>query len=165
MRVTEGEAAIYLSKGALPTAASNDFESMRPGNDGFIVKGREFAPGQNWYLAVVAAGTGASWEIVTGDVYVEDLGILQFTDSNSNGVFDAGEPILPSGSSEKPIGPEGARFYRGDVPSGTPAWALYTPGRSGDILVNKGGVPFSDRNTDYQRLRSGALLLVPPLSW
>ena len=162
MRVTSGEADMYLAKGFLPSSTDNDFASDRIGNDGFVVRGIDFDPGQTWYLAVEAKAAGASWEIVTGDVYVEDLGILQYTDANANNAYDQGEEILPSGSSEKPIGPEGARFYRGAVPAGTPAWALYTPGRSGDILVNKGGVPASVRTTDYQRRRAGAILLVPP---
>ena len=158
--VSSGEADVYLKQSSPPTTENFDFKSEQEGDDGFVISPADFSAGQTWYYLVVSSGN-ASWDLVTGDVYVEDLGPLNFTDDNSNGTYDLGEAVLPSGSDSLEIGPEGTRFFRSAIPPGTLAWQLTTTAGDLPIAVKTGSVPFHDTIARHDK-RGSNLLLVPP---
>jgi len=166
LKVTSGEANIYLSKEdrPMPTENGNERFSARVGNDGWVVRADEYTAGETWFLLVDVPSGTANCELLTGEVYVQDLGELQFTDNNGNEAYDEGEPIIESGSDPVTIGPEGAYYFKGSVPAGTPAWRLWTNDGNADqtIAVRTGSVPFLSASRYYNKRRDGALLLVPP---
>jgi hypothetical protein len=81
LTVASGEAALYLSKTALPTTSSSTHSSVQAGSDGLVLRDDQFAASEEWYLMVFAQ-EGAHWSIVSGKPYVHDLGALPYTDAN-----------------------------------------------------------------------------------
>lgn len=161
LRVTSGEANIAIERDQIPTLAENFLSSENAGDDGWVINARDFSAGQTWFIKVISSGN-ASWELVSGEVFVENLSSLNFTDSNSNGVYDLDEEALPSGSGDVEIGPEGNRYFQVSIPTGTPAWALYLNGQEKDISVRQGGIPFTEGFEQFNKQGEGALLVVPP---
>src|SRR5688572_25416986 len=100
LKVFEGEAHLYLSRGTLPTATQADFRSERAGSDGFVLSSTQFAPNEVWYV-LVRASANSRWTLVSGAPYVQDLGMVMPDDS--------------SGSGEVIMGPEGMRFFSAQV--------------------------------------------------
>ena len=104
LTVTSGEAHVYLRETHLPTTGSNFVESELTGSDGWVLRPDRFAAAEEWFI-LVRATTTASWSLVTGEVYVQDLGALGYTDTNSNSQYDIGEAITPAKeTSSRPIG-------------------------------------------------------------
>ncbi len=118
-----------------------------------------FTAGDVWYV-LVDVTSPATWRLYSGDVFVQDMGTLQYTDTNGNSAYTIGEPVLPSGSGTVAIGPEGMRFFTGAAPSGTPAWSLWLNGSNRDLAVRQGAVPFHE-NGPHDHVQPGAMLLVP----
>ena len=144
LRVEEGEAHLYLKRGAVPTATVADFKSELAGSDGFVLSSTQFAPNEVWYILVrVMANT--SWSLVSGAPYVQDLGTVAADDTSSSG--------------EVVIGPEGMRFFSTRAPTDMLAWRLWLEGGTNTILVRKTGVPLANRNELSQK---GQALVVPP---
>ncbi|MFZ4484817.1 MAG: Calx-beta domain-containing protein, partial [Chthoniobacterales bacterium] len=159
LRVTAGEANLYASRNTLPLPESAERSSAQTGSDGWVLQPDEFTEGDTWYFLVDITAT-ATWRFYTGDVFIQNMGTLQYTDTNANGAYNIGEPVLPSGSGAVDIGPEGMRFFTGQAPNGTPAWSLWLNGDTRPLAVKQGGVPFSSAGT-FDHQQNGAMLLVP----
>jgi large repetitive protein len=161
MALDGGEADLYMSLGSLPTTNSYQYRSKRVGADGFVLNKDQFAASQEWFL-LVDADPDRAWSIFSGRAFVQDLGLLPWTDSNASGTYDIGEAVQPSGSGPVSIEGEGMRFFKAAVPTGTPAWSLWLSGSTKDIAVKKSAVPFHTSQTYYDRKQSGQMLVVPP---
>ncbi|MBK8039226.1 MAG: hypothetical protein IPK22_19145 [Verrucomicrobiaceae bacterium] len=159
LQVTAGEADLHASQGSLPTPGSAALASGRTGSDGWVVSNDSFTAGAVWYVLVDVTNP-ATWRLYSGDVFVQDMGTLQYTDTNGNSAYTIGEPVLPSGSGTVAIGPEGMRFFTGASPSGTPAWSLWLNGDNRDLAVRQGAVPFHGSGP-RDHVQSGAMLMVP----
>jgi uncharacterized repeat protein (TIGR02543 family) len=146
LRVLNGDANLYLSRGALPTPALADFRSERSGSDGFVLNSAQFAPNESWYI-LVRASAGARWTLVSGAPYVQDLGLV--ANDNSSG----------SGSVE--IGPEGMRFFSTTAPANMLAWRLWLNGATNGIYLKRTSLPFPTAGNN-ELTANGALLVVPP---
>ena len=163
LTVIKGEAHLHLFRGAIPAGQLGVRSSVLPGSDGLILSKAEFSPGEDWYLLVQATGAANSWSLVTGEAYVRDLGSLPFTDSNSNGVYNIGEPSQNGGLSAQTMPPEGVLFYKVTLPPNVPAWSLWLTGGTQTIGVRKSLVPVLFTASQLvDRKQNGSLLLVPP---
>jgi hypothetical protein len=156
-----GEADLYGYRGLLPSTIGWQKRSANVGADGFVLNTAEFQAGQEWYL-MVYADAGTPWTFVTGRAFVQDMGALQWTDTNSSGTYDIGEPVIPSATGDLVIGGEGMRFYKATVPAGTSAWSLWLNGSDKDIAVRRSVVPFHTAPFLYDRKQTGQMLVVPP---
>lgn len=144
LAVTSGEADIYLKRGNLPTSSDYHFKSDRVGSDGFVLHTSQFAPAEDWFI-LLRATPGAQWRLVTGEVFVQNLGTLA--------------PDGSSGSGAITVGPEGMAHFRTTIPGGTLAWRLWLNGDSRNMLVRKADVPHP---LSYEVQQAGQMLLVPP---
>jgi large repetitive protein len=156
LKATVGDAGLYMKKDGLPivsgTTAVFDHQSNLAGDDGWVLPLSNTAgAGQIWYV-LVKPQAGASWNLFSGDIYVEDLGALAADGS--------------SGSGGKQIPAEGIRYFKTTIPSGTQAWRLWVQDATGtntlnqSVLVRKGLAP---NGSEYDRLSSGQMLVVPSL--
>lgn len=133
------------------------------GSDGLVLSSADFAPGENWFILVVATGASNTWSLVTGEPYVRDLGSLPFTDSNNDGSYTIGEASQNAGVSLAPMPPEGVVFYKVTLPQNVPAWSLWLNGGNQLIGVRKSRVPVLFATSAVaDRRQTGSLLLVPP---
>jgi hypothetical protein len=150
LRVTSGEADLYLRHGSAAQTNSYNHASLRVGSDGFVLaQANQFSPGQDWYLTVHAS-PGAQWTLLTGEAYVQALPNLA-ADASSSG----------SGT----IGPEGMRFFKTTMSAGTLGWRLWLNGLANQMLVHdtKAPLPIGSAGGGYYDWTSnGQLLLVPP---
>lgn len=163
LTVATGEADIYMYPTTVPqTTAYYYFKSERAGSDGIMLRSDQYSAAQDWYILVNVSAAGAQWSLFTGRAWVQDLGTLGWTDSNSNGAYDIGEASLPSGSGPVAVPVEGIRFFTTSIPTGTPAWSLWLNGDARDIAVRKASVPFHDSTSYYDRKQSGQMLVVAP---
>lgn len=153
LNVTSGSASIHLRFGSLPSVTANgtvisDHSSTQPGSNGFVLGTDQFAPAQDWYY-VVRASAGAQWNLVSGEAFVQDLGLLAEDASSGSG------PVV--------MGAEGVRYFRTTTPAGTLAWVLWLNGAVQDLYVRKNAVPTFANQSDYDLRRAGGhLLAVPP---
>ena len=145
LRVTNGEAEVSIRLGAIPTDAQFHKQSALPGDDGFVMHANEYSPTQEWFIRVKAS-VGATWELVTGEPFVQNLGTLAGGGASSSGVV--------------PIGPEGMRFFQTSVPANTQAWRLWLSGGMQDIQVRKDQIPHPD--LVWGERQAAQMLLVPP---
>ena len=143
LNVLAGEADVYMSQVSPPNIYSHSYGSQHVGSDGFVLAASEFEPGQNWYI-LVNASTNAQWNLVTGDIFVHDLGSLA-ADSSS--------------STNAPIGAEGMIFYKTTISSDTLAWQLWLNGALNAMFVKKSAAPHP---VSYDLIQSGQMLAVPP---
>ncbi len=160
LTMISGDAALYLSKTNWPTVGSYQFSSVQTGSEGMVLRDDQFAAGEEWFL-MVYANAGAQWNIFSGRAYVNDLGGLPYTDSNSNSQYDIGEAVSPQSAPAAAMPPEGIRFYKATVPAGTPAWSLWLNGSTRDLAIRTTKVPFHVSSTYYTRKQSGQMLVVP----
>lgn len=162
LRNTSGNSDIYAAAGFIPTPSNYHQKSDRAsGDDGFLLRTDQYTAGQTWYFAVQSA-INSSYTLFSGDLFIQDLGTLGFTDTNSNGQYDIGETALPSGSGSVTVKGEGMRFFKARIPVGTPAWSLWLSGDTRPLAVRTATVPYHDSNGRYDRLQEGRMLLVPP---
>jgi len=149
LRVTSGEANLYLRLGAAAQTNVYNYASQRIGWDGFVLpQTAQWTPGQDWYLTVHAT-PGAQWTLMSGEAYVQGLPALA-ADASSGG----------SGI----IGPEGMRFFKTTISAGTLAWRLSMNGGGNTILVDNIRAPVlygSAGGGYYDWSGVGQLLLVP----
>ncbi len=143
LRVLEGEAAVYMSRGSLPSVTQADYKSERIGSDGFVLSSSQFAPNEVWYILVRTA-PNTRWTLVSGTPFVQDLGTVS-----------AESP----GSGDVAIGPEGIRFFSARVPAGMLAWRVWLNGATNQILFKKASVPLSGSSELSQ---AAQVLVVPP---
>ncbi|MGC3960348.1 MAG: hypothetical protein QM813_21205 [Verrucomicrobiota bacterium] len=125
------------------TLSSNQFKSERVGSDGFVVGSAAFSAGEEWYY-LVHAEVGAQWNLVSGEPYVTDLGVVA-----TNGASSSGDLTM---------GAEGMRFFQTTMPANAAAWRLWLNGLTNTVLVKKAGVPLTG-NTDLSQ--SKQMLVVP----
>lgn len=143
LRVTSGNADVYLRQGAAPNAAAWDFGSAQPGSDGFVIPADRFQENQEWFV-LVRSDVGATWSLVSGEAYVMNLGNLPAAGA--------------SGDTAVTVGPEGWRFFRTVIPSEALAWRLWLHGASHPIHVRRGFAPSA---SIYDLKQAGAMLVVP----
>ncbi len=143
LNVSTGEAGVFLSKGTPPSTYSFQYRSERPGSDGFVVPASAFSAGEDWYFLVVAA-TNSMWTFITGDAYVANLGFVA-TDGSS-------------GSGNVPIGAEGIRYFKTEVPASALAWRLWLQGSTNTLMVKRTSVPHP---TLADLTQVGQMLVVP----
>src|SRR3954468_7084070 len=144
LTVTAGDANLYMSRGVPPTTTKFDFASNKAGSDGFVLSSTQFAPNELWYI-LVDARAGATFNLVSGAPYVQDIGSVAADDS--------------SGSGEVDVGPEGIRFFSAQAPTDMLAWRLWLNGKTNSILVKKSGVPLP---SGFELNQVGQMLVVPP---
>ena len=146
--VDSGEADVSIRQNTFSDVYSQYTfrQSARVGSDGWVLHSSEFSPAQNWYI-VVHASPGAQWRLLSGDVYVQNLGTLATDASSSSG------PV--------PIGPEGMRFFRTTTTVNTLAWRLWLNGANNQILVRDTSVPHPRSTSYYDWQATGQMLLVP----
>ncbi len=138
------DANLYLSRGVLPTPSVADYRSERQGSDGLVLAASiGFLPSEEWFI-LVRAKAGATWTLVSGSPYVQDLGTI---------VADAS-----SGSGPAEIGPEGMRYFSASATADMLAWRLYLNGLSNTLYLKKTGVPLPTVNDLSQ---AGQMLVVP----
>ncbi|RKX41822.1 MAG: hypothetical protein DRP64_10840, partial [Verrucomicrobia bacterium] len=155
--VVGGEADLYIRQNALPyiNSGGQSFtdSSTYVGDDGFTrYLSNTSGAGQEWYILVLA-DAGSTWNLLSGDVYAEDLGVLA-TDSNSG-----------SGLAEVP--PEGIRYFKTTIPAAAYAWRLWLMDETATTTLNElfyirhGLAPHPSSTSYYDRIRTGQGLLVP----
>lgn len=155
--VSASEADLYIRQNALPykNSAGQSFAqaSARAGDDGFT---RYLSPttgaGQEWYI-LVQAEDAAVWNLLSGDVYAQDLGPLAPDDSSGSGLAT--------------IPPEEIRYFKTTVPAAAYAWRLWLQDAAGTATLNNpfyvgmGYAPHPSSTSYYDRTRTGQGLLVP----
>ena len=116
------------------------------GSDGFVLDAREFQAGQDWFICVSDL-PGASWRLLSGDVFVQDLGTLAADASSGSGPVE--------------MGPEGMRYFRTATAMDTLGWRRWLNGAGNTLLVRKATVPrlASGLNELHQ---AAQMLVVPP---
>ncbi len=143
LKVSGGEADVYLNQGNPPTVGAAAFGSARVGADGFVVADYQFTENQEWFV-LVESQPGATWSLVTGEAFVLNLGALP--------------GATATGDTEVSVGPEGSRFFRTVAPADTLAWRLWLHGFEGTLYVRKGFAP-SPQTVELKQ--AGAMLVVP----
>jgi len=145
LNVLAGQAGVYLREGSPPTIYNYNFASANPGSNGFVVDASQFQPlsGQTWYM-LVQGSAGAQWTLVTGDIYVYNLGVLATGNSSSTNAA---------------IGAEGMIFYQTTIPSTTLAWQLWLNGAGNTMYVKKSAAPDA---VSHDLAQAGQMLVVPP---
>lgn len=162
LSVTGGTASLYMARGYLPTPTRFQHASTNVGNNGVVLREEEqFSAGETWEI-MVNATSGATCTLVTGKVYVNDLGTLPFTDSNTNSRYDIGESISAQTLTATTMPGEGMRFYKVTVPPGVPAWSLWLGGTSYEVAIRQDKLPFH-LAPFYDRKQTGQMLVAPPL--
>ncbi|MFH1087087.1 MAG: hypothetical protein V1737_00695, partial [Chloroflexota bacterium] len=145
LNVTGGEAGFYLQQNT-PALDDTTYKSTRTGSDGLILENSQFEGNQSWYIRV-HAGADATWNIFSGDIYVQDLGAL--TDAGSN--------------TTATIGPEGTYYFKTSVDTDTLAWRLWLNGLNLPLYVRKSTAPVKSPWTEVaEQYEPGQMLLVPP---
>jgi large repetitive protein len=145
LNVTSGESDVYLRSGSVPSPSSYHYASANAGSDGFVLNQYEFTESQEWYY-LVNAQAGSTWNLVSGEPYVLNLGALP----------DA----AASGNTNVTMGAEGYRFFRTVAPVNTLAWRLWLNGSANSILVRKDFIP-TITSSLFDLNQSGAMLVVP----
>jgi hypothetical protein len=143
LNVLAGAAGVYMSQGSPPRTYSYSFGSANSGSNGFVLDASQYQAGQDWYI-LVNATTNAQWNVVTGDIYVYNLGSLAADGSSGTNAA---------------IGAEGMIFYETTIPSTVLAWQLWINGAPNTMFVKKSAAP--DR-VSYDLTQSGQMLIVPP---
>lgn len=164
LTVTSGEAHLHIAKGQVPVpGALGTRSSTLTGGDGIILSDKNFAVGEDWNILVQASSPVNAWSLVSGDPFVSDLGVLPYTDSNSDGAYTIGEASQNGGLSNRIMNPEGVAFFKVTLPPNVPAWALWMNGGNQLIGVRKNLIPvLFETATVTDRKANGNLLLVPP---
>ena len=164
LNVTSGEAQLYLLRGKVPVVGQPGVRASElTGSDGLVLGSADFAPGEDWYILVLASGVSNTWSVASGAAYVRDLGSLPYTDSNGDGGYNIGEATQNGGIAGQTIPPEGVVFYKVTLPPNVPAWSLWLNGGTQLMGVRKSKVPVlftASQTTD--RKQNGSMLLVPP---
>ncbi|MCK4564729.1 MAG: hypothetical protein KAU94_08655, partial [Verrucomicrobia bacterium] len=155
--VVGGEADLYIKQNALPyiNSGGQSFtdSSTYVGDDGFTrYLSNTSGAGQAWYILVLAEAE-STWNLLSGDVYAEDLGVLAADDSSGSGLAE--------------VPPEGIRYFKTTVPAAAYAWRLWLQDDKGSSTLNEpfyvrhGLAPHPSSTSYYDRTRTGQGLLVP----
>lgn len=149
------EAALYVSRGTLPSPTTAHYKAEKPGSKGLVLAlNSQFQPNEVWYI-LVRAKSGARWSLVSGEAHVMNLGSV---------AADAS-----SGSGEVEIGPEGIRFFRASAPPEMLAWRLWLNGVNNPIMLKTNRVPLPSMqggavnfSGSSELTQVGQMLVVPP---
>ena len=148
LAVSSGEADLVAHKNIVTTTTKT---SAQIGSDGFVLApgatATQFAAAQTWYLRVKAQ-PGATWQLYSGDIYVQNLGTIAADNSSSS------LPVT--------VGPEGTYYFRTTADAATPAWRLWLNGANLPLLIARNSAPVTGVATTYQQSETGQMLLVPP---
>ena len=148
LRVLSGEADLYLRKGSFTVNLTQyPYQSANSGSDGLVFSSLDFAAAQEWH-AVVRATRGAQWTLMSGEVFVHDLGALA-------------PPGSLASSTNVTVQPEGMVFFKTTVPTNTMAWRLWLTNLSTDLLVRKSFVPHPKNSSTWDLKKAGQMLIVP----
>jgi hypothetical protein len=146
LNVLAGQAGLYMQEGSSQYIYSDaPWVSDRTGPNGFVLDASQFSAGQPWYV-LVSATTNASWNLVTGDIFVYNLGSLAADNSSSTNIT---------------MGAEGMAFFKTTVPPSTLAWQLWLDGLATNLCVKKSSAPDVQAN-DYDLNQVGQMLVVLP---
>ena len=146
LNVLAGQAGLYMQEGSSQYIYSDaPWVSDRTGSNGFVLDASQFSAGQPWYI-LVSATTNASWNLVTGDIFVYNLGSLAADNSSSTNIT---------------MGAEGMAFFKTTVPPSTLAWQLWLDGLATNLCVKKSSAP-DVLASDYDLNQVGQMLVVPP---
>ncbi len=147
LRVLGGEANLFLRQGSFSSdPAQYSHSSTRVGSDGFVLDASEFQAAQDWFLCVSDL-PGASWTLLSGDVFVRNLGTLAADASSSSGAVE--------------MGPEGMRYFRTATTVDTLGWRLWLNGAGNTLLVRKATVPLAANGLNELQ-QAAQMLVVPP---
>jgi hypothetical protein len=151
---TTNEASLFLAKGRLPSPTDYNYKSERLGSKGIVLAlSSQFQASEEWFL-MVRAKAGAQWTLVSGDPYVQNLGLIAKDDSSSSGDVE--------------VGPEGMRFFSASAPAEMLAWGLWLHGATNAIYLKTNGVPLPQMlgtpsfAGSYQISQQSSVLVVPP---
>ena len=158
---TTGAADFYMQVGpplGNPASGQAGIHAGVTSNSARIFYTGQYSAGQDWYISVNTTN-GNPWQLFSGEVFVHDLGALLPADADP-----ANNTINPVATTN--IGPEGVRFFRTTVASGTPAWRLWLNNGAGSpvtlpnfIEVRQTRVPIPAAAFDLRQ--SGQMLVVP----
>ncbi|MDU0460262.1 MAG: hypothetical protein RW306_16160 [Geobacteraceae bacterium] len=143
LKVTAGEADLYLQQNT-PPLGGGSYSSTAVGSDAIYVTADSSLSGQTWYIRVHAT-PGATWQLGSGDLYVQDL------------AWDNGS--APGGSSNisQPSSAAGEYFFRitSQAPT-TGAWrtVLNVLGGEANFYLQQDSIPFGD--TSYKSTVTGS---------
>ena len=140
--VTGGTADVFLQQGSVPLGGWQ-YTASSAGSGAIYAYADPSLNGQTWYLRVHAL-PGATWKLLSGDLYAPDL-------SWDPGNAAAGSNVLSQQSSAA-----GDYFYRvTSQDSATGAWrtVLKVSGGEADFYQNQGTVPLG--GASYQSTRTG----------
>ncbi len=143
LNVLQGEAEVSMSPDYPALPGDAQYRSRRIGSDGWVLHSSQFAESQEWYL-VVCADPGAQWNLVSGEVFIHELGTL---------AADA------SSGTNATMGAESMLFFRTSVPADTLAWRLWLNGAPNTLYVTKDQVPHP---VSYELTQARQMLVVPP---
>ncbi|WGL15030.1 PQQ-binding-like beta-propeller repeat protein [Microbulbifer bruguierae] len=157
LRVSQGEAHLYMQQGVVPTGNGSRYSAL-VGDDAVVMRDGTFAAGEKWYIRV-SATAGAEWTLVSGDLFVHDLGALAAYDSDA------------SSAASITVGPEQTAFFKTRISGATKAWRLHLNGDEYPIYIKKDrpsytlndGVEKDNRREgDASKGYYSQMLLVPP---
>ena len=165
LQVSAGEADIYLQPGSAPVGGGQ-YSSAQAGSDALYLSGDP--SGQTWFVRVHAT-PGATWNLVSGDLYVQDLawdqgasatgtnllsqpatsgGDYFFRITSQSSAFAAWRSVLKVGAGEADL-----YLQQSSPPLGATTYQSTQTGSDGIIL---GPNQFSSNQTWYLRVHAGA---------
>ncbi|MCC6621244.1 MAG: thrombospondin type 3 repeat-containing protein [Deltaproteobacteria bacterium] len=141
LRVVSGEADLALGP-TPPTEQGGAYEEAEVGGDARVLSASEYTTNQTWYLRVRARTGDADWEVVSGDLFVHELGAL--------GASSGGTLTTDVG---------GRAWFRTEVGGDALAWRLAAPGAH--LYVNDTAAPIPTQPTSVDVHAPEQLLVVP----
>lgn len=143
LNVTSGEAHLYIERGD-PTVqdiapSPYFYSSSRAGSDGIVLYTSQFSAGQAWYIRVNAT-PGSTWNLVTGDIEVTDLGPVTAATATTTAT----------------VGPEGMVWLRSEIdPASTDAWGIISDNESAQgMYVSRGSAPVIFNNGKFYQQKA-----------
>jgi hypothetical protein len=143
LRVTSGEAHLYVARGAIPSDSSF-WRSTTTGSDAVYLASENFQDAQTWYVRVGGTSADAAWSLVSGDVHVVDLGPL------------ADDPTPRS----LPLDVGGLGWFRTEATEATLAWQLAAESDA-TLRVHTTRAPLPGSTSSTDATFNGEGLLVP----
>ena len=148
LQVTGGTADLFLQQGSVPTS-SGQYNSISAGSGSLYAPADQSLAGQVWYLRVHAA-PNATWTLLSGDLYVQDLS------------WDPGTAAAGSSALSQPATAAGDYFFRVTSQSpATGAWrtVLNLSAGEADLFQQQGTVPLGDSYYKSTNVGSDGIVL------
>ncbi|MFO0750042.1 MAG: hypothetical protein U1F43_30890 [Myxococcota bacterium] len=144
LRVTAGEADLLIANNTFPVDYAQ-WSSTAAGSDAVLLGPNEFTANDVWQLRVRAGSGDANWTLLSGDVFVQDLGALAATSSNATVTPDV----------------FGHAYFKTQVAGDALAWRLAAPGAT--LYLNDATAPIPRRSDTWDLTASDETLVVPPI--